>query len=178
MKAVFTFGRMNPVTQGHELLVNKVRSIARLVGGEPLVYLSQTQDKKKNPLSYLDKIKFAQAAFGKIVIRSKANTIIKVLQELEKKYSDVVLVVGSDRVDSMRDLVTKYNGKDYTFDSIEVVSAGERDPDADGVEGLSASKMREFAKEGDVEMFKAGLPVRIQKDAAKVMAAVRKGLGL
>lgn len=176
--AVFTFGRMNPCTIGHEKLVDKIRSVARLEKGEPLVYLSHSQDKKKNPLQYKDKVNFAQKAFGKIVQRSNANTIIKVLQELEKKYDRVVLVVGSDRVEDMRTLIEKYNGKDYTFEDINVVSAGERDPDADDVSGMSASKMRALASEGDLDTFTQGLPVLLQRDAQKVFDLLRKEMGI
>lgn len=176
--AVFTFGRMNPPTVGHEKLADKVRAVARLSGGDPLIYLTHSNDKKKNPLPYIDKIKFAQKAFGNIVKHSSSNTIIKVLQELEKKYSDVVLVVGSDRVSDMRSLLEKYNGKDYSFESIEVVSAGERDPDAEGVEGMSASKMREFAAEGDMESFISGLPNLLQRDGKNVYDSIRKGMGV
>ena len=178
MKAVFTFGRMNPPTVGHQKLVDKVKAVARLEKGEPLIFLSHSQDKKKNPLQYTDKIKFAKKSFGKVVQMSKSNTIIKVMQELEKKYSDVIMVVGSDRVDSMKELINKYNGKDYTFNSIEVVSAGARDPDADGVEGMSASKMRELATSGDEAEFISGLPKLLQRDGSSVYAAVRKGMGI
>lgn len=188
---VFSFGRMNPPTIGHEKLVDKVRSVARLESGDPFVYLSHSQDKNKNPLDYLDKIKFAQSAFGKIMVRSKSNTITKVMQELEKKYSDVILVVGSDRVEGMRDLLEKYNGKDYNFNSIKVVSAGERDADADDVSGMSASKMREAVTvTDDVDAtwvdskgkkqpsFRKGLPSRLQSKAQIVMDLIRKGMKL
>ena len=94
-KAVFSFGRMNPPTVGHEKLVNKVRAVARAHKGDPLIYLSHTHKLPKDPLEYNDKIKLAKKAFGRIVKMSRANTIIKVLQELEKKYDEVVLVVGS-----------------------------------------------------------------------------------
>ena len=169
---------MNPPTIGHELLVNKVRTVARSVGGQPFIYLSQTQDKKKNPLTYNDKVKFAQKAFGKkIAIRSKAKTIIQVLQELEKKgYKDVVMVVGSDRVAGFKDLLNKYNGKDYQFDSITITSAGERDPDSDDVSGMSASKMRELAKNEDLAAFTKGLPKVLQKSAKDVYNKVRDAL--
>jgi len=179
MLAVFTFGRMNPPTVGHEKLVNKLRTVARQQGGQPFIYLSQSQDKKKNPLDYLTKIKFVQKAFGKkLAPRSKAKTIIQVMQELEKKYSDVTLVVGSDRVQSFTDLLNKYNGKDYTFDSINVTSAGERDPDADDVSGMSASKMRELAKDGDEAEFAKGVPSLLSKQSKSLYDAVRKGMGL
>ena len=175
-KAVFSFGRMNPPTVGHEKLVNKVRAVARAHKGDPLVYLSHTHKLPKDPLEYNDKIKLAKKAFGRIVKMSRANTIIKVLQELEKKYDEVVLVVGSDRVSDFRELVNKYNGKDYTFDTIDVVSAGERDPDADDVSGMSASKMRELATNEDLKEFKSGLPRNLQRDAENMMKMVRKGL--
>ena len=175
-KAVFSFGRMNPPTVGHEKLVNKVRAVARAHKGDPLIYLSHTHNLQKDPLEYNDKIKLAKKAFGRIVKMSRANTIIKVLQELEKKYDEVVLVVGSDRVSDFRELVNKYNGKDYTFDTIDVVSAGERDPDADDVSGMSASKMRELATNEDLKEFKSGLPRNLQRDAENIMKMVRKGL--
>jgi nicotinic acid mononucleotide adenylyltransferase len=175
-KAVFSFGRMNPPTIGHEKLVNKVRAVARAHKGDPLIYLSHTHKLPKDPLEYKDKIKLAKKAFGNIVKMSRANTIIKVLQELEKKYDEVVLVVGSDRVSDFRELVNTYNGKDYTFDTIDVVSAGERDPDADDVSGMSASKMRELATNEDLKQFKSGLPRNLQRDAENIMKMVRKGL--
>ena len=176
-KAVFTFGRMNPPTIGHEKLVNKVRAVARLEKGDPLIYLSHTQKAPKDPIDYANKIKFAKKAFGSVVKMSRANTIIKVMQELEKKYKEVVLVVGSDRVTDFKELLNKYNGKDYTFDTIKVVSAGERDPDAEGVEGMSASKMRALAADDKEDEFKTGLPRNLQRDSSKVYNMVRKGIG-
>ena len=175
-KAVFTFGRMNPPTIGHEKLVNKVRAVAKVHKGDPLIYLSHTHKLPKDPLEYSEKIKLAKKAFGNIVKMSRSNTIIKVLQELEKTYNEVVLVVGSDRVRDFDELLNKYNGKDYSFDTIKVVSAGERDPDADDVSGMSASKMRELASNEDLKAFKEGLPRNLQRDAENIMKMVRKGL--
>ena len=178
-KAVFTFGRMNPPTVGHEKLVNKVRAVARAHKGDPLIYLSHTHKLPKDPLEYKDKIKFAKKAFGNIVKMSRANTIIKVLQELEKKYNEVVLVVGSDRVTDFRELINKYNGKDYSFDTIDVVSAGERDPDADDVSGMSASKMRKAIAELDMKTFNSGIPSAVKNDKDfknRLFKAVRENL--
>lgn len=175
-KAVFTFGRMNPPTIGHEKLVNKVRAVAKVHKGDPLIYLSHTHKLPKDPLEYTEKIKLAKRAFGNIVKMSRSNTIIKVLQELEKKYDEVVLVVGSDRVREFDEFLNKYNGKDFSFDTIKTVSAGERDPDADDVSGMSASKMRELASNEDLKSFKAGLPRNLQRDAENIMKSVRKGL--
>lgn len=175
---VMTFGRMNPCTTGHQKLVDKVKTVARLERGDAAVYLSHSQDAKKNPLDYTTKVRFAQKAFGKIVKYSTANTIIKVLKENENKYERIVLVVGSDRVDEFRKLLNDYNGKDYSYTSIEVVSAGERDPDADDVSGMSASKMREMVVKDNFDDFKSGLPALLRKDADKVFYELRKGMKL
>lgn len=176
--AVISFGRMNPVTTGHEVLVNKVISTALKNSGTPLIYLSHSTDPKKNPLTYDQKINFAKKAFGKAIQKSKARTIIEVAKELQNKFSKLIVVVGSDRVKEFDTLLNKYNGKDYTYDSIEVVSAGERDPDADDVTGMSASKMRALAKDGDMESFKKGLPRKLQSQAKTVYDAVRGGMNI
>jgi len=176
--AVISFGRMNPVTSGHEVLVNKVISTALKNGGTPLIYLSHSTDPKKNPLTYDQKINFAKAAFGRVIQKSKARTIIEVAKELQNKFSNLVVVVGSDRVKEFDTLLNKYNGKDYNYNSIEVVSAGERDPDADDVTGMSASKMRALAKDGDMESFKKGLPRKLQGKAKAVYDAVRGGMNI
>lgn len=178
-KIVICFGRMNPITVGHQKLVQKIQSVARKERADSAVYLSHSQDKKKNPLSYQDKIRFATKAFGKIVKQSSANTIIKVLQELDRNYDEVILVAGSDRVDSFDSLLQKYNGKDYTFESIKVVSAGERDPDADDVSGMSASKMRSLAGTGDFAQFKKGLPRGLQgREAKEMYDKIREAAGI
>lgn len=176
--AVITFGRMNPVTVGHEKLVNKVLSVAVKAKGTPLVYLSHSEDMKKNPLSYNSKISYAQKAFGRVIQKSKSRTIIEVAKELSGKYANLIVVVGSDRVAEFNTLLNKYNGKEYTFEVIDVQSAGERDPDADGVEGMSASKMRSAAASEDLKSFKSGLPKKLQRDAQKIMDAVRDGMNL
>ena len=174
---VLTFGRMNPITVGHEKLVQKVLSVASKEKGTPKVFLTQTQDKKKNPLDYKDKIKFAQKAFGKVVEKSTAKTIIQVAQSVEN-FDNLVLVVGSDRVKEFDTLLNKYNGKDYNFKSIKVVSAGDRDPDADDVSGMSASKMRALAADGDILQFTKGLPKKLKSSAKAMMSAVRKGMNM
>lgn len=179
-KAVITFGRMNPPTVGHEKLVNKILSTAISEKGTPLVYLSKTQDSKKNPLTYDQKIKYAQTFFGKrLVVKSQAKTIIQVAQELQKAgFKDLVLVVGSDRVKEFETLLNKYNGKDYTFNSIKVVSAGDRDPDSDDVSGMSASKIRAAAAEGNVDLFVKGIPGRNARVKNDLYSDVRTGLDI
>lgn len=175
--AVFSFGRMNPPTIGHEKLVEKVIAVAKKERGTPFIFLSHTQDKKKNPLTYDQKIDLAQRAFGPIVKSSPAKVIIEVLKSLQT-YDRVVMVVGSDRVVEFDTLLQKYNGKEYNFKEIVVMSAGERDPDADDVSGMSASKMRALAVEGNIVSFKKGLPSRLQSDADEIMKMIRKQMGL
>ena len=167
-KAVFAFGRMNPPTVGHEKLAKKVSDEARKRKAMPHIYLSHSQDKKKNPLSYRDKIKYATRAFGKMVTKSSSKTIINVMQELQKMgHTEIVLIAGSDRVTEFQKFLEKYNGKDYTFDKIEVVSAGERDPDAEGVEGMSGTKLRGLAQSGDLDTFKTGLASKLNDNDKK-----------
>ena len=174
-KIVFTFGMMNPPTVGHQKLVDKVNAVAKSNGADARVYLSHTQNNKKDPLDYTAKYNLAKKAFGPTVFKSNSKTIIQILQELEKGgYTDIVMVAGSDRVPEFKALLTKYNGNAYNFDSIDVVSAGERDPDAEGVEGMSASKLRALAKQGDFETFKTGLPKRLgASDAKKIYDTIR-----
>jgi len=188
---VIAFGRLNPPTSGHEKLVNKVRSVARKVGGDPAIYLSHTQDAKKNPFDYSTKIKYAQKAFGEIIKRTKSTTLIQILQEVEAKgYKNVFLVFGSDRVKGMQ-FTIKANGKDYNFDTMKIVSAGQRDPDAEGVEGMSASKMRAAAKTAEnvdatwvdedgkeQPSFRSGLPKLLQTSAEQVWKDLRKAMKL
>ena len=173
---VLGWGRMNPITVGHEKLVNKIKSVAKQEGATPLIYVSHSQDAKKNPLDYDDKIMLAKKAFGNIIVKSNSRTIIQIMQELQKNFSKVILVVGQDRIKQFDDLLNKYNGKDYNFDSINIVSAGDRDPDSEGVSGMSASKMRAAASQGDFKKFKTGLPRRLQSDAQDVYDMVSGGM--
>lgn len=175
--AVLTFGRMNPITVGHEKLVNSlIQNAASRKGAVPMVYLSHSQDPRKNPLSYEDKVKFAKQAFGNIIKQSKARTIIEVMKELDGKYENVIVVVGSDRAGEFHQLLNKYNGKEYNFESIKIVSAGQRDPDADSVEGMSASKMRKYASSNDLNNFTKGLPKKLKSSAEQIMSDVKKGM--
>ena len=163
-----TFGRFNPPTVGHEKLLNKVAKEAKSNGGEYRIYPSRSQDPKKNPLDPGTKIKFMRLAYpdhaNAIVDSDNMRTIFDVLSALDSDgYSSVNIVVGGDRVSEFNSLATKYNGKLYTFDEIKVTSAGGRDPDAEGVEGMSASKMRKAAVEGDFDTFDDGLTKDLSK---------------
>lgn len=183
----FTFGRMNPPTIGHGKLLDVLASKA---GRNPYrVFLSHSQDKNKNPLYYKDKVKHVRKMFPKharsVMSTTGVKTAIDALVLLYKEgFVKVVMVVGSDRIMQFDTLLNKYNGVKarhglYNFKSIKVISAGERDPDADGVEGMSASKMRILAKDNDFTSFSQGLPKQFSNsDSKRLFNLVRKGMGL
>ena len=175
---VVSFGRFNPITVGHEKLVNRVVSEAAKRRADAAVYMSHSQDPKKNPLSYDQKISLGQKAFGRVVKKSSAKTIIEVAKELSGKYDDLVIVVGADRLKEFETLLNKYNEKEYSFKTISVVSAGERDPDADDITGMSASKMRSLASQGDLDSFKNGLPNKLKSSAKEIYDMVRKNMNI
>ncbi len=178
---VFSFGRMNPPTVGHEKLVDKVKQHAEKVGGEAHIYLSKTHDKKKNPLNYDTKHAFAKKAFGSVIKHtpeghSNVHGILKHLHSLG--YTHATLIAGDDRVEDYKRIANDYNGPegDFNFKKVEVKSAGARDPDAEGVEGMSASKMRSLASAGRHKEFKEGLPKNLQKHHKEVMNTLRGAL--
>lgn len=175
-KIVFAFGRMNPITIGHEVLVNKIVATAKARNAIARLYLSHTQSAKKDPLSYSDKLSFARAAFGKIVTKSSATTVFEVMKSLHKeKFTDVTVIAGSDRIAEFTVFLNKYNNKEYSFDNISVISAGERDPDAEGVVGMSGSKMRALATAGKEKEFMAGaaskMPALVKRKMYKAVIA-------
>jgi nicotinic acid mononucleotide adenylyltransferase len=179
-KVVIAFGRMNPPTIGHEKLVAKIKSEARKNRATPMLFLSHSQDKKKNPLSYEDKVRLSKKAFGAMVQKTNARTIIEVAKQLEKQYDELIVIGGSDRVQEFQTLLDKYNGKDYAYEKITVVSAGERDPDSDDVSGMSASKLRSLAQTGKFSQFKSGLPRKLQrgKEAKEMYDKIRDAAGI
>ena len=180
-KIVFAFGRFQPPTIGHELLVNTVKRIAGN-SADHVIYASKTEDKKKNPLPATRKLYYLKRMFPGVnfaAANDQQRTFMEVAVALNKKYKHIVMVAGSDRVANYKELLNKYNGKDFNFDSIEVISAGERDPDADDASGMSGTKMREAAKKGDFKLFKTGLPHTITDlDARRLMNEIRKASGL
>jgi hypothetical protein len=163
------FGRFNPPTAGHEKLLDKIKDTAE--EGEYIIYPSHTTDPQKNPLDSESKVLFMKKMFpdhaNSIVYDPSVRTIFDALKSADAEgFSSVNIVVGSDRKSEFENLANKYNGQLYNFDSVNVISAGERDPDAEGVEGMSASKLRALAADGDFDAFKKGLP-----KAAKGMIA-------
>ena len=178
-QVVVSFGRMNPMTNGHEKLADKIKAEAKKRNADAKLYLSHSTNPKKDPLDFKTKVKFAKKAFGPMVQNSVARTIIEVAKELSGKYDDLIVVVGSDRIPEFKTLLNKYNGKDYTFKTIEIVSAGERDPDAEGVSGMSGSKMRGFVTSDDFDSFKQGVPSKLSdSDAKALFDAVKRGMNL
>ena len=177
---IITYGRFNPPTSGHELLIQTVRKLSKSLNIPYRIYATSTQDKKKNPLSQKDKIKYMEKSFKDPHIFAAKGNIIQLLQSLEREhFKEIHVVVGSDRVKEFDSLLNKYNGKDYKFDKIQIHSAGERDPDADDATGMSASKMRKAAEEGNYKSFEIGCSKNISSsDKKKMYNDVRKGLGL
>ena len=179
-----TFGRFNPPTIGHQRLIDRVAREAKSSGGEYRIYPSRTEDAKKNPLDAGTKIKFMKLSYpdhaNAIVDNSEMRTIFDVLTALDQDgYSEVNLVVGGDRVSEFNSLASKYNGDLYTFENIKVTSAGGRDPDAEGVEGMSASKMRKAAIEDDSDTFSKGVSKELsKKDKEALYLTLRQSMNV
>lgn len=157
-KATFTFGRFNPPTEvGHGKLVGAVQSHAEKSGGKHYIFPSHSQDAKKNPLSHGEKVGALNRLFpnANVVSSGKVRTAIDAMKHLEKQgHTDVTMVVGSDRVDNFKSLLNKYRTKEFPgIKKVNVVSAGHRDPDAEGAEGMSASKLRELVAAGKKKEF-------------------------
>ena len=164
------FGRFNPPTTGHEKLLNTVASSSD--DGDYVIVPSRSQDKKKNPLDPDTKIGVMRQMFpdhSEKIVNDPANkTIFDVLKKAHNDgYSNVRIIGGGDRVAEFEKLSGNYNGKLYQFDNIEVRSAGDRDPDSDDVTGMSASKQRKYAAQGDLDNFLKGVPSAMNKKAAK-----------
>jgi hypothetical protein len=180
----FTFGRFNPPTIGHEKLINKV---AQQPTDKYFIYLSRSQDKNKNPLTPRDKLDVMKKMFprhARNIVVNPTNMVLDLATDLYNKgFTRLIMVAGSDRVREFEGILKRYNDKRnrhgyYNFDKIDVVSAGERDPDAEGATGMSASKMRAAAEKGDVTSFKLGLPASYKSQADNLMKKVRKGMNL
>jgi nicotinic acid mononucleotide adenylyltransferase len=179
---VFAFGRFNPPTIGHELLVRAVRKLAQQRKADHVIYASASHDAKKNPLDVTKKVGYLRLMFPNtnfMAAGGDERTFIEAAKALNKRYKNIIMIAGSDRVPAFKKLLNDYNGKDFKFDTIEVVSAGERDPDADDATGMSASKMRTLATKGDYRQFKRGLPTTIRDiDGRRLMNDIRQGMGL
>jgi hypothetical protein len=183
----FTFGRMNPPTVGHGKLMDV---LSKKAGRNPYkVYLSQSQDPKKNPLKYDQKVKHTRKMFPQharnVLISKDVKTVFDAATSLhDQGFKRITMVVGADRIAEFQTLLNKYNGVKgrhgfYNFEKINIVSAGDRDPDAEGIEGMSASKQRENAANNDFNTFTQGVPSKMtNKDTRKLFNDIRVGMGL
>lgn len=184
---VMAFGRMNPPTTGHAKLVDKVRELAQQHDAHHEIILSHSHDSEKNPLTQAQKIKHAKRYFPGANITGSSSEQPNFLEHAKRLHQaghdHLVMVAGDDRVGEYQKILNKYNGSHegalFNFKKISVVSAGSRDPDAEGVEGMSASKMREHAKSGNFGEFRQGVPSHVSdKHAKELFNDVRKGIGI
>lgn len=174
---VMTFGRMNPPTLGHAKLIDKVHEVSQTYNASHQVILSHTQDDHKNPLTQDAKIKYAKSMFPGTNIVGSTKELPSLMHHAAVAHKSGVkhlhVVMGDDRVDEFTELLNKYNGKfddkgnGYHFNSITVHSAGSRDADSEGVEGISSSKLREHARNNDFEQFKKGIPSTMSTEEAR-----------
>lgn len=184
-EAFFTFGRMNPPTVGHGKLMSVLASKA---GRNPYyVYLSHSQDPKKNPLTYKQKVTHVRKMFPQhsrnVILDTKVKNVMDIASFLHTKgFEKITMVVGADRITEFKTLLSKYNGVKarhgfYDFEEINIVSAGDRDPDAEGVEGMSASKQRANVAAGDLETFSKGVPTTMSPaNTKKLFDDIRSGM--
>lgn len=185
---VMIYGRMNPITAGHEKVVDKLHQIAKENNAVHQVVLSHSHDPKKNPLTPEEKVHFAKKAFPGTNVKASDKSKPTILHHASDMYNEhgvknLHVVVGSDRVEDMTALLNKYNGVEgkhgsYKFNKITVHSAGERDPDSDDTSGVSGTKMRELAAKGNEKAFHANLPSKMAPEhKTQLYHAVRKGMG-
>ena len=178
------FGRFNPPHLGHLQLMDTAAASAEQDGSDYMIVPSRSQDPKKNPLDPDTKISIMRQMFPqhseRIANDVSNRTIFDILKRAHNDgYANVRIVGGADRVKEFDKLANNYNGNLYAFDNIEVVSAGDRDPDSEGVEGLSASRMRLAAAENDFKTFRAGMPPELRpKDARSIFDTVRQSMGI
>jgi hypothetical protein len=181
--AVLFFGRMNPLTRGHEKGVQAASKIAKIHDADLHVVASRSHDPEKNPLSPSQKSRYLKTAFpdsNASVASSRNPSFMHQARRLHKKgYQHLVVVGGSDRAQHYHDLLNKYNGKEYNFKSIKIVSAGERKAKSSGVEGASGTSMRQYAQSDTFSKFRENLPSRISHDpdtAHRIFRDTQRGM--
>ena len=180
---VFSYGRMNPPTAGHSKVVDKVKSHADKIGANHAVIVSHSQNNKTDPLHHEHKKEYLRHVHPDVNFEHSTKEHPHFLAQLKKfnqeGHSHATMVVGSDRVKQFKALAHKYNGKEYNYKKINILSAGHRDPDAEGVAGISGTKMRNHASGNDYNSFKAGLhPNHSDEHAKRLFKATRQGMNL
>ena len=182
---VFSYGRMNPPTAGHSKVVDKVKSHAEKIGANHAVIVSHSQNNKTDPLHHEHKKEYLRHIHPDVNFEHSTKEHPHFLAQLKKFHQEghthATMVVGSDRVKQFKALANKYNGPkgDYNYKKIHILSAGQRDPDAEGVAGISGTKMRNHASGNDYKSFKAGLHANHSDEhAKKLFKATRQGMNL
>jgi hypothetical protein len=180
---VFSFGRMNPPTAGHGVLVDRVRDLAKERKAKHRIVLTGTQDPEDNPLSPEQKLKHAKRAFPEANIEVAGKSESTIMAQMKRLYDEgidhVMVVAGSDRVDEFKELLDKYNGSSYEFKKIDVVSSGNRDPDSTDERGMSASRMRSFAVRNRYKDFARGVPKSMHPEHTREMFDdVKRGMDI
>ena len=180
---VFSYGRMNPPTAGHSKVVDKVKSHADSIGANHAVIVSHSQNNKTDPLHHEHKKEYLKHIHPEVNFEHSTKEHPHFLAQLKKFHQEghthATMVVGSDRVKQFKALANKYNGKEYNYKKIHILSAGQRDPDAEGVAGISGTKMRAHASGNDFKSFKSGLhPNHSDDHAKKLYKATRQGMNL
>lgn len=175
-KLFFTFGRMQPPTVGHEKVFSEMKKLA---GDNPTrIYLSKTHDEKKNPIKYEDKMRFAKMVFGESLTESASNNIVEILKEIETEgFNEICMIVGADRQLRFETLLNKYNGTDYNFDKITVLSVGERSETGNDITSISGTKMRKAAINNNIATFTMGLPDTLKKHSHDILRLIRNKRG-
>ena len=178
---VLTWGRFNPPTIGHEAMFNEAARIANHYGFVLRIVPTHSHDNEKNPLLYEKKVEYIRTLFPRYasyVVETEARVIMDVMRELREEFTELVFVVGSDRVEPFTQFM-KSVAEELDFSFWKIQSAGHRDPDAEGTEGMSASLMREYVTKGDFTQFKTGLPSSTDSEVARsLFEDVRRGLGI
>ena len=180
---VFSYGRMNPPTAGHSKVVDKVKSHADKIGANHAVIVSHSQNNKTDPLHHEHKKEYLRHIHPDVNFEHSTKEHPHFLAQLKKfnqeGHSHATMVVGSDRVKQFKSIAQKYNGKENNYKKINILSAGHRDPDAEGVAGISGTKMRNHASGNDFKSFKAGLHANHSDEhAKKLFKATRQGMNL
>lgn len=177
-KGILIWGRMNPPTIGHDFVVAEARRLGEEISAEPILVLSQSHDKKKNPLPFAEKWGYVSKAWpGLLKYQPTSRHIVGVLAELDDIYTHLTIIAGSDRVEEYQRIVENYNGKEFFYDGINTHIIGNRDM-SEGINGMSASKLRQYVVEGNFVEFAKGLPENLQEDAREMFDTIRAEMEL